>query len=347
MTSTDTRKIEPLVDQSDSKVNKLLNQIRELAPTSKIAVFTGFVDPDGLASGYAMEAILQKAGLPCTVFYKGTFNRPQNKMFKALLNLSSQPEEKYKEEEFTHLIAVDCTASLCPATPDFIIDHHEPSGQAKIASDIRMVGSTSSIMWEYCTAAGVNFADEQGQKLATALLVGIITDTKNGIVDTANELDYQAMAYFHKYKDNKLYKDIIDYPKPHYYNDLFCSAWANKTIEGTFLISGVGPIPEARSGILSDLAEKFVEMEGVNTAVLFGIVDHRIEISVRSNAKINVDDFVKNAFGSGGGKPGAGRSKIELPILFQNISDTLSEELFETCFKIVKHKVLQIAGDKK
>ena len=325
---------------------RLLNLIKK-ATLEKTAIFCGNVDPDGLASAFAMETIVQKLGFSATCFYKGTFNRPQNKFFRALLNLNAKPEEDFTPEEFTCIISVDAPASLCPVQPDFIIDHHEQSGNSKIASDIRLIGSTSAIMWEYCVASDIDFSDEIGQKLATALLIGIITDTKNGIVDTASELDYQALAFCHQHKDAKLYKEITNYPKPAYYNDLFCLAWNNKTIEGTFLISGVGPIPEARSGILSDLAEKFVEVEGITTAVVFGIVDHNIDISIRSVSKINVDEFVKTAFGGGGGKPNAGRAKIELPILFQNIPDTLNEELFSTCFKIVKHKVLQIATDKK
>lgn len=319
------------------------------ADLKKVAIFSGNLDPDGLASAFAMETIIQKLGGESHSFYKGTFNRPQNKFFRALLSLNVSPEEKFDPEGgYTTIISVDAPASLCPVQPDFVIDHHEQSGLAKIASDIRLIGSSSALLWEYCNCAGVDFSDEIGQKLATALLIGIVTDTKNGIVESASELDYQALAFCHQHKDTKLYKEIINYPKPAYYNDLFCTAWHNKTIEGTFLISGVGPIPEARSGILSDLAEKFAEVEGVSTAVIFGIVDNNIDISIRSSSKINVDDFIKTAFGpTGGGKPGAGRAKIELPLLFQNIPDNLNEEMFAICFKIVKHKVLQIAADKK
>lgn len=329
-----------------AKTDKLVNLLKK-AKLERTAIFCGNLDPDGMASAFAMELIVSKLGGQGTSFYKGIFNRPQNKLFKALLHLNILPEEKFKESDFTCVISVDAPASLCPTQPDFIIDHHEQAGPAKICQDVRLIGATSSIMWDYCQAFDINFSDETGQKLATALLIGIITDTKNGIVESACELDYQALAFCHKYKDANLYKEIINYPKPHYYNDMFCSAWAKKTIEGTFLISGVGPIPEARSGILSDLAEKFVEVEGITTAVIFGIVDSRLDISIRSNSKINIDEFVKTAFGKGGGKLNAGRAQIDLPVLFQNIPESLSEELFETCVKIVKHKVLQIAGDKK
>ena len=329
---------------------KLLPLLRT-ANLKKVACFSGFPDPDGLACTFAMEHLLQKLGAESvTSFYKGTFNRAQNKTFRTLLNISVQPEEKFEVEDgYTCIIAIDAPATLLPVQPDIVIDHHEQEGSmpAKIGSDVRFVGATSSIILEYLIAAEMDFNSEVGQRIATALLIGIITDTKNGIVETTCELDYQAMSFCHRQKDQKLFKEIINYPRPTYYNDLFCLAWNNKTIEGTLLVSGVGVIPEARSGILSDLAERFVEIEGVRTSVIFAIVDNYIDISIRSNSSLNVDEFVKTAFGGGGGKPGAGRSRIPLPVLFQNVPDPLSNELYDICVKIVKHKVLQIAGDKK
>ena len=352
VTTTETPKKETTrINQENMPIEKakLLPLIRE-ANIKKTAIFSGFPDPDGLACTFAMETLLQKLGAESvTSFYKGTFNRAQNKTFRTLLNISVQPEEKFKDDDYTCIIAVDAPANLLPVQPDFVIDHHEQDGSipSKIGSDIRFVGATSSIMLEYLIAADTDFNSELGQKLATALLIGIITDTKNGIVETTSELDYQAMSFCHRHKDHKTYKEIINFPRPPYYNDLFCLAWNNKTIEGTLLVSGVGVIPEARSGILSDLAERFVEIEGIRTSVIFAIVDNYIDISIRSNSSLNVDEFVKTAFGGGGGKPGAGRSRIPLPIIFQNIPDLLSNELYDICVKIIKHKVLQIAGDKK
>lgn len=331
---------------------KLLPLLRT-ANIKKTAIFSGFPDPDGLACTFAMEVLLQKLGAESvTSFYKGTFNRAQNKTFRTLLNISVQPEEKFKaDDDYTCIIAVDAPANLLPVPPDFIIDHHEQDGSipAKIGNDVRYVGATSSVMLEYLIATEIDFSSELGQKLATALLIGIITDTKNGVVETTCKLDYEAMAFCHLHKDQKLYKELISFPKPIYYSDLFCLAWNNKTIEGTLLISGVGVIPEARSGILSDLAEKFVEIEGIRTSVVFAIVENYIDISIRSSSSLNVDEFVKTAFGPsfGGGKTGAGRSRIPLPVLFQNVPDLLSNELYDICVKIIKHKVLQIAGDKK
>jgi len=340
-----TERLGKLVD-SDKKA-PLLELISQ-ADLRKCALHSGYVDPDGLASQAAMAAIIEKFGGTSVSFFKGTFNRPQNKIFRQVLGLNLKSDEELKQEDnYSCVIAVDCPASLCPIQPDFIIDHHESSNGAKIGSDIRLIGATSSIMWEYAMEAGVNFDDENGQKLATALAIGIQTDTKNCTTEVTSKIDYDAFIFCLAKKSVKLYKEIINYSKPMYRHDLFMTGWNNKTVENAVLVTGIGSIPEARSGVISDLADEFVGTEGIHTAVVFAIVDGSIDISVRSkNSALNVDEYVRNAFGSGGGKPGAGRVRIPMT-LFQNIPDDLSSTLFECCFKIVKHKALQIAGDKK
>jgi len=326
----------------------ILEKIKEF-DLSKVAIFLGMgVDPDGLASQAVMAEIIALFDGEAECFYRGTFNRPENRVFRQVLNLTPRIESEFDpNEEWTCIISVDGPAEACPIQPDFIIDHHEQTDGSKIDSDIRLIGACSSIMWEYALEAGVDFESESGQRLATALAVGIKTDTRDGAVDAAGSLDYEALTYCLSHKDNKLYKEVLNYSRPAYYHDLFVVGWTNKIIDGAVLVTGIGSIPETRSGIISDLAEKFVGTEGVHTAVVFAIVDGAIDISVRSNnSALNVSEFVQTAFGGGGGKPGAGRVRIPMS-LFENIPEDLSDMLFESCFKIVKHKALQIAGDKK
>lgn len=312
-----------------------------------VAIFQGAgVDPDGLASQATMAAILEAKGAKVSCFYRGTFNRPQNRTMSQELNFTPKSENQFKaNDKWTCIISVDGPAGVCPIVPDFIIDHHQQDKPANIGSDIRLIGATSSIMWEYAVKAGIDFTSEIGARLATALAIGIVTDTKFGSVDSVSDLDYEALSACLKHKDNNLYKKIINYQKPQYYHDLYAKAWAAKQVQGTILVAGLGNIPEARGGVISDLADKFVETEGINTAVVCAMVDGDIDISVRStSASISVDDFVKNAFGGGGGKKGAGRAYISIP-LFKNIPENLQEEAYQSMYKIITHKALQIAND--
>lgn len=322
------------------------------ANLEKVAITLGYgVDPDGLASQVTMAAIVTKLGAKqVTCFYRGTFNRSQNKAVRSAFSLNNlhSDSEFNVDDDYSCIISVDGPAGSCPVVPDFIFDHHEQDNiTPKIGSDVRLIGATSSIIWEYALAAEIDFTTEEGQKLATALAIGIITDTKNCTTDVCSDLDYKALAFCLNNKDNKIYKAVLNYPRPTYYNDFYVSGWNNKVIESSLLVTGIGHIPEGRSGVISDLAEKFAETEGVATAVVFAIVDASLEISVRSsNPALNVNEFVKHFANTGGGKPGAGRVSISLP-LFQNIPTELKEELYNICFKIVKHKAIQIASDKK
>lgn len=326
----------------------LLPLLRE-ADLSKTAICLGHgVDPDGLAGQAVIAAIVEMLGGRAHTFYRGSFNRPQNITMRQVLGLRPHMESEYNPEDgYTCLIAVDGPANSCPEQPHFIIDHHEQNGEPKIAADVRFVGATSSIVWEYAMEAGLNFDDELGSRLATALCIGIKTDTKDGTVDSACDLDYQAQAYCMSKKDNELYKQILKFPKPIYYNDLFVVGWNNKVIEGSVLVTGIGIIPETRAGVISDLAEQFSEVDGIRTTVVVAMVDGSIDISVRStNSSLDVNEFVQKAFGVGGGKVGAGRAHIPISI-FKGLHPELSAELWRTVFEIVKLKALSFAGDKK
>lgn len=326
----------------------LLPLLRE-ADVSKTAIFLGHgVDPDGLASQAVLGAIIDLLGGRAYAFYRGSFNRPQNITMRQVLGLRPHHESEFNPDDgYTCIISVDGPGNACPVTPDFIIDHHEQNVEPKVAADVRFVGATASIMWEYAMEAGLSFDDEAGARLATALAIGIKTDTKDSTVDTACHLDYEAQAYCLSKKDNELYKRILKFPKPLYYNDLFVVGWNNKVIEGSVLVTGLGIIPESRGGVISDLAEQFSEVDGIRTTVVVAMVNGCIDISVRStNSSLDVNEFVQKAFGVGGGKVGAGRAKIPVS-LFENLPEKLSHELWSTIFEVVKLKALLFAGDKK
>lgn len=325
----------------------LLSKLKE-ADLSKTAIFLGAgVDPDGLASQAAMAHLVTKWGGKAHTFYRGSFNRPQNRTMQQVLGLFPKPESEFKvEDKYTTVISVDGPSSVCPVVPDFIIDHHKQTTPAAKGSDVRLIGATSSIMWEYLLADDEDLTGEEGSKLATALAVGVLTDTRTGGEESCTPLDYDAMSYCLRHKDSRSFREILNYPKPAYYSDLYALGWSNKTIEGTVLVTGLGPLTVQRSGVISDLAEKFAETDGISTAIVFAVVDGDIDISVRSsNTSLNVDEFVRQAFGEGGGKPGAGRAVVKLPMLFRNVPEAMTENIFNTVRDIIVHKALQTTGD--
>lgn len=320
---------------------------------SRVAIFSGAgVDPDGLASQATMAQIIKNQNESAEVycFFRGEFDRPQNRTMRQALGLNVISQKEFetinKEGPFTCVISVDGPSNVCPVLPDFIIDHHEQADPAKHGNDIRFIGSASAIMWEYAKVAGIDFSTEDGSRLATGLAIGILTDTVVGATSNSSPLDFTALADCLKNKDNKLYFEIQNYPKPAYYNDLYVEGWKNKYQRETVLVTGLGVIPKARSGVLSDLAEKYAQTEGVNTSVVCAIIDGDVEISVRSsNSSLNVNEFVKQTFKSGGGKRGAGKAIIKMPPLLKNLSDKHSDKLWDAVKEIIIAKTIEAAGD--
>ena len=312
------------------------------------AFFSGAgVDPDGLASSEVARQIVERAGGKATVFFRGSFNRPQNKTMRQSLGLVLKSMEEFSVADgYTCIISVDGPSGVCPVQPDFIVDHHDQTDPATHGNDVRLIGSCSAIMWQYAIEEGIDFVCEEGAKLATALAIGIITDTQNGAVDSASDLDYEALAFCLKHKDNKLYREILNYPQPRYYNDLYAVGWENRTEEQAVLITGLGDLPAGRSGAVSDLAEKYQRTDGVSTTVTFAMVDGDIMASARSsNSSLNVDEFMKTIFGTGGGKRGAGAAFVKLPALFKDLPTDIRGKLAKAIGAAITHKALQIAGD--
>ena len=97
---------------SETKTKKrapLLGTIENLDLT-RVAIFTGAgVDPDGLACGMVMNAIVEKFGGKADIFYRGTFNRPQNKTAREILglNVNSFSKQDWKNHHYTAIISVD------------------------------------------------------------------------------------------------------------------------------------------------------------------------------------------------------------------------------------------------
>jgi len=348
----------PLVLSSSNKVSEtksnsrapLLDVIQELN-LSDVAIFTGAgVDPDGLACGLVMKAIVEKFGGKADIFYRGTFNRPQNKTVREILglNVKSYADQDWKNPHYTAIISVDGPGEILPKgiSPCIIIDHHKVGKPGTEGNDVRQNGSCASILWEYAMAAEIDFSTDAGAILATAICIGISTDTNNFKEEASTKLDSDAYAFCLNHKDYASFLSILNYPKPPYYNDMYCYGWENKlkSETGTVLVSGLGPISEGRSGVISDLAEKYCETDGINTTMVLALVKDEMVGSMRSsNPSHDVNEYMKG-FG-GGGKRGAGAFRMKLPGITDGTDEEDRQRIFDAYFAIMAKKTFSFASD--
>ena len=331
MSGNDSQSILPLIKDAD---------------LSNVAIFTGAgVDPDGLASGETMRQLVEMWNGKATVFYRGTFNRPQNKTMRMVLTLALKSVEDFSEEDgYSCIISVDGPSGVCPVHPNFIIDHHNPDSPAADGNDVRQIGSCSAIMWKYAMEAGYDFQTEEGARLAAALAIGITTDTDVGGVASSSALDFEALAFCLTHKDDKMHQEIQNFPVPPYYPDYENLGWTTgKTELGSVIVSNLGDLPAGRSGVISHCASKYFRTEGVTTVIVFAIVDGCIHGSVRTTK--DADELMKAVFGAGGGKRGAGAGIVKLPNLFKDLPDEVRSQVAEAAGAAIIQKALQATSD--
>ena len=290
-------------------------------------------DPDCVGSAFGLQKLLKSwvVDAKCTFIHGGEISHPQNKTMVNVLNLQLVNREgsEIKNDSYHAFISVDCLPDRCGmAGVDFLmaIDHHKGDTKKAKIKDIRMVGSCSSIVVEYLQKEGVKFdkANDDDQDVATALVMGIKTDTSDLSSDNTTDLDFEAYKYLIGYVNQNKLASIIRYPFPPYYFELRSKLdqEGNSFYDNGIFIGGIGYIPPSKRDVLPTIAEERSRVEGTNTAFIFAIVGSNIEVSVRSNGlSVDVNSICQNIFGKefAGGKMGAGAGKI--PMGFMSVDE--------------------------
>jgi nanoRNase/pAp phosphatase (c-di-AMP/oligoRNAs hydrolase) len=322
-------------------------------------------DPDCIGAAYGMKRII-KEWLPDTKFslvYSGEISHPQNKTMNYVLNLQLLNTDdiegglKTKEEcaEFADAwICVDCVPERCavPAADYFfVVDHHKQDTKNAKIKDIRLVGSCSTLVWDYMNHLGIELdkSNEEDSNVATALVVGIKTDTADLVTDIVSDLDFEAFKNLIGPMDQRNLARIINYPIPPYYFELRRRLEEEGQVcqENGVFIGGIGYISSAKRDVLASIAEERARMDGVDTSFILAIVGDNLEVSVRSTT-IDVDKIIKKIFGksNGGGKPGAGAARITMgSFSVQEEDDETQSEAWDFARKLWFTRILKEMAD--
>lgn len=318
--------------------------------SGKVAIITQFTpDPDAIGSALGLQWILEtKYGLLSSVFCGGDVSHPQNHTALNVLDVRLYGVNDFDVHEYDTVVVVDTVpqnTGFEDIVDEFhaVFDHHKFDIELEL-TDIRNNGSCCSIIWDYLDHFGVDYESERGIVVATALLFGLRNDTDDLLSEDTSELDMKAHSNLMSKIDHKKLQDIIRFPYPSYQYDLKAQAFGNKVVHDSVLISSLGIISSKRRDALPIIADEFIRMEGVETVIVFAIIEDRVEASVRSrNASINVHDFCQRIFGENyaGGKHGAGGAKVPLGFLYsQSDDEELRAEICETAQKIIKQRII-------
>ncbi len=306
-------------------------ELRELLATGEelTIVCHNNPDPDCLASALALGRIAAASGIDeRRILYSGDISHQQNRAFVNLLSLDLQPFDPtavQNRPEGSLLAFVDharpgVNNEVPEATPvDVVIDHHPADGiDATFVDHRESWGATATILTEYVRDLGL----EVDSTLATALLFAIRRETL-GFLRGTTTAEYEASGFLHEFADRDLIRKLSMPSVSGATIDAIATAISNRLIRGAVLISHVGRTNERDA--LPQAADYLATLEGVETAVVYGLVEESIHLSARStDSRVHIGDVLHEAFagvGSAGGHQDMAGGEISLGIFADYTTD--------------------------
>jgi nanoRNase/pAp phosphatase (c-di-AMP/oligoRNAs hydrolase) len=261
-------------------------------------------DPDSISSAMALSMIARHAShnkLNCRILYEGDIGHQENRAFINLLEIKMERLTPQILSECNYIALVDSSApganNELPKTTrvNIIVDHHKngerPPGAADFV-DIRPgVGATASIMTQYLMELDIPVS----KSVATALLYGIRADTRDFKRNvTPQDLNYA--AFLLPLTDSDLLDKITSPAISQETVEIMGNAIRNRRIRSGYLFSNVGFIRNRDA--LPQAADILIHLEGVNTALVYGISDQNIVISGRNkDIRLHLGNVMAEAFG--------------------------------------------------
>jgi len=303
-------------------------------------------DPDCLASAFALGRIAAAAGIDeHRILYSGDISHQQNRAFVNLLDIHLEPFDPSAvvDRDSGSLLAfvdhaVPGANNHVPAgTPvDVVIDHHPfEEIDARFVDHRETVGATATILTEYVQELELDV----DTALATALLFAIRRETL-GYLRGATRAEYDASGYLHDHADRDLLRKLSSPAVSGATVDAIATAIDNRTVRGSVLISHVGRTSERDA--LPQAADYLATLEGVDTAIVFGVIEDAIQFSARStDARVHIGDVLQKAFadvGNAGGHREMAGGEVPLGIFGDYTSD--DEQLLAIVKQVITGRLI-------
>lgn len=197
---------------------------------------------------------------------------------------------------------------------DVVIDHHPPRGPITAEFvDLRSnVGATSTLLTEYFGQFGVDI----DETVATALLYGIRIDTWD-FTREVSQADFEAagtliphanVATLERVESPSVSGDTLE---------TIAAAIRNRERQGSILTSFVGDLSDRDS--LAQAADRLLDMDGVTTTLVFGVLDEVVYVSARAQgSELDLGETLRLAYdqiGSAGGHTDMAGAQIPVGML--------------------------------
>jgi nanoRNase/pAp phosphatase (c-di-AMP/oligoRNAs hydrolase) len=324
-----------------------------------VILLGGHPDPDSIGSALAHKRLCERLGVSATIAHVLPISRAENRAMVKLLNV---PMVKVTDSDellsYGYLSLVDASQSeQAIRVPDSlqlltVVDHHRPASIPKAPFvDIRHdVGATATIYAEYSERGLVPFSTSGNDDgvVATAMFFGIQTDTDDFAFATPN--DFRAAAYLKQFSDSETLSRVGRRTLTAEAMEAVGYALRDLEVVRDFAIAGVGRVSAANRDAIPMAADYILRREDIDTVVVYGIVEDRIDGSLRTRrASVDPAAFMQNAFGDdsqgrpyGGGRADMGGFRVPLGLL----AETEDEETLWALVKdVVRQRVARVVPD--
>ncbi len=304
-------------------------------------------DPDALAAAFALKYLLQsKWKVGAIIASSGVVGRAENRAMIRHLKMDLKPLSELNLNNFSVIALVDTQPGAgnnsLPRSviPDIVIDHHVPvrarTRQAQYY-DIRTdYGSTSTILAEYLRDAGIT---EMDRKVATALLYGIRSDTRDlGRGVSAKDVD--ACMHFYQRVLWRLLSQIEHPDVPRDYLSMLEKAISNARLYMDVVTLDLGRVEHLE--IIAEMADLMVRTEGVKWVLSVGEFVGDVYFSLRTKRRRGSADRIAQKMvadlGTGGGHEMLAGGKVAMGDKPHHSPREMTEILMARFLKAVKRR---------
>lgn len=286
--SPDGRERRATPAEAESEAQRLLEKLLAAVDLDlPVAIYThDQPDPDSIASAYALQHLLaRRLEVDSVIAFGGTIGRATNRAMVELLGIRLHPLAGIRPEEYgTH-----CMIDTQPGTGNnsvpadlpiaIAIDHHPSRSDERPGfTDVRTeYGATSTMMFYYLRAAGLDLPT----KLATALLIGIKSDTR-GLEREASEADLHAYLEIFPRADLSLMARIESPRIPQRYFEAFHQALEVSALYDGVVVADMGDVENP--DMVAEMADFFMPLDGADYALVMGRNKGRLHLSLRTRS---------------------------------------------------------------
>lgn len=297
---------EPRVVSRPEKRNgngtKCFGQFRELCDSKLksggvVAIFTHpCPDPDAMASQMSLAWLLEKVyGVECRLFLCGDVSHPQNLTMVNLLGTKLIPVSEYQDEDYALKVLVDVIPSNAgtggvSVAWDAVIDHHVEVPTCECSSTIfinQHTGSCVATIYAMFKHFDIRLDEDADgdQNVATAMMVGIMTDTKDQTADRTTNEDQDAYRELFPYRNPTAFQKILRFKRSKFWVLAKAAAVKDAIIEDGVAVVGLGMLSGKQRDLVADMADEMLTWEGCDLAIAFAVVDgHTLQGSIRSSS---------------------------------------------------------------